>query len=97
MPLPIARLGASFTLKRKPLGLDPSTFPSLWRMSQALEPHTQPVAARPHLALAQGMTACMLSQGGDSWALALQEMGVGFLHIKNLLQKPSGVTPMFLP
>lgn len=97
MPLPRARLAASFNLKGKPLRLDPSTIPSFSRMGQALEPHTQPAAARPHLARAQGMRACMLSQGGDSWALALQEMGVGFLHIKNLLQKPSEVTPMFLP
>lgn len=56
-------------------GARPPTIPSLWRVSQASQSHTQPAAAGPHLALAQGMRACMLSQGGDSWALALQEMG----------------------
>ena len=53
--------------------------------------------SEPHVALVQDMSACMLSQGGDSWAPALQEMGVGLLHIKNLLRKLSGMIPMFLP
>lgn len=97
-PLPLTRLAASFTLAEGRLvGLDPSAIPSSWRMSQALESHTQPAAAGPHLALVQGMRACVLSQGGDSWALALRETGLGLLHIKNLLRKPSGMIPMFLP
>lgn len=93
---PLTRLASSFTLNRRPVGPDPSAIPCLWKMSQALQSHTQPAAAGPHLALVQGMSACMLSQGGDSWALALQEMGVSLLHIKNLLQKPSRVTSVFL-
>lgn len=95
---PPARLASSFTLKGRPgQWVDTSAIPSLQRMSQALQSHTQPAAAGPHLALAQGMIACMLSQGGDFWALALQEIGVGLLYIRNPLQKSSGVTLMFLP
>lgn len=90
-------LPASPWLKGRLVGLDPSAIPSSWRMSQALEAHTQPAAAGPHLALVQGMRARVLSQGGDSWALALRETGLGLLHIKNLLRKPSGMIPMFLP
>lgn len=95
IPLPLGRLTASFILKGMPVGLDPSAILSLCRMSQTLESHTQPSAAGPHLALAQGMRACMLSQGGDSWVFALKEMGL--YYIKNPPQKPSGVTLCFSP
>lgn len=51
MPHPLAGQTSSFTLKVGWWGQTPLAIPSSWRMSQALESHTPPVATEPHLAL----------------------------------------------
>ena len=102
--VPLARLTASFTLAEREAGGSGPISHSQLMESEPGVGVSHPACSSwttcgsgPHVALVQGMSVCMLSQGGDSWAPALQEMGVGLLHIKNLLRKLSGMIPMFLP
>ena len=102
--VPLARLTASFTLAEREAGGSGPISHSQLMESEPGVGVSHPACSSwttcgsgPHGVLVQGMSGCMLSQGGDSWAPALQEMGVGLLHIKNLLRKLSGMIPMFLP